>query len=148
MTEVKDHHYFNEQNPMSLRCDNTETHPEHKHSKVEQPFHGDPTTVRTWYACPGFELTHTITVTDADNRVIGERRLDLRKVLEYNGSTNDPLLTLLYEAKEAGLPRPSDDEMLFAIAGLQIAPEVCPWDSDRCHEHLYEIANELEGEEE
>jgi hypothetical protein len=139
---------FTEKHPYPAFCGSRENHERHDENRVlARP---DGSRYYHYQSCPGWETTHTVTVTEAGGRVVGEEKVDLRGRLDYSGSTNDPVLTLLYEADAAKKPRPSDDELTFGVAASYVAPEVCPWDSDRCHEHLYEYANKLEeeGEEE
>lgn len=137
---------FTEERPYTRPCGSQENHADHKERRVIT--RGDGSRYYEWNGCPGWETTHVIEVREEGGRVIGQQRLDLREALEFNGSTNDPVLTLLYEADEAKKPRPSNDELLFGVAASRAAPEVCPWDSDRCHEHLYEFAQKLEEGEE
>lgn len=137
--------HFPEDRPMREFCGSTDDHPPHKASREQSTWQGTET---WWYECPGWKTTHVVEVREAGGRVVGQEALDLRGALDYNGSTNDPVLTMLFEASEAGKPRPSDDELTFGAAAYAAAPEVCPWDSDRCHEHLYDFAESLEEDEE
>jgi len=132
---------FPRERPMQQSCESRDDHPEHLDSEVQELYGGRRE--RWWTRCPGWTTTHTVTVTDMSGRIVGTENVDLRGHDEYNGSTNEVLLTMTYEAREAGEVL-TPDALAFGTAAYAVAPLICPFDSDRCHEHLYGLAEDLE----
>jgi len=132
---------FSREHPMRRHCGSRDDHPEHLDSEVrEDRIRGRN---RWWAKCPGWTTTHTVTVTDVAGRVVGTDNVDLRGHDSYSGSTNDPMLTMTYEARTAGETL-TPDALAYGAATYAVAPSICPFDSDGCHEHLYDLAADLE----
>ena len=133
---------FTERHPMRRPCGSTRNHTAHKDRVIEQGWGGK---VGMWYSCPGWETTHVVTVTAVDGRVVGQRNVDLRE-LDNPGrylGPNTAEVAMIYEARQAAREL-SADELVFGAAVTDVGPEVCPYDCDRCHEHLYQVRAELE----
>lgn len=130
-------------------CKSTENHPAHNWDHNGTRWDGS--TYSLEYTCPGWETTQWVIVTDAEGNEMGRMPVDLRS--EFEGPyLSDLRATVEYEAQgskhlegRAGQPlSQTEREILLAIG--TVAPNVCPWDSDRCHEHLWPIKEKHEEE--
>lgn len=124
-------------------CGSTENHPEHAWD--ETGLRADGSTWVLGYGCPGWETTQWVVVTDAEGNEMGRVPVDIRG--EFDGPwVSDLRATIELEAREANKPlSQTEREVLLAIG--HVAPGVCPFDSERCHEELWDIKEELKAEE-
>ena len=126
---------FPENHPRSVFCGSKEDHDAHKESKEVKTWRGNEI---WWSKCQGWKTTHIVEVREAGTgRVVGTRKVDLRGALDTDIYPVSPANALRVEAAGKNQPPPSDDEIIFGEATYNAAPELCPYDSDRCHEHLY-----------
>lgn len=121
---------FTEAHPYPQQCGNHDDHAPHKERTIK-PRLIDGAQLIWWVACPGWTNTHKVTVTDATGRVIFERPVDLSRL---DGESDAELTMKLPEY--AKLPA---DEQTALLAVDAVAPMVCPYDCERCHEHLWDL---------
>lgn len=126
------------------KCGSTENHPAHDWDKTRERWNGSTYVAK--YRCAGQETTHWVVVTDAEGNEMGRIPVDIRA--EFDGSEmSDLRATVELEAKHSGKPlSQTEKEVLLAIG--TVAPEVCPFDSEGCHEELWDFRESLKDEEE
>ncbi len=135
---------FPEDRPMQQFCGSKSDHPPHKKSQPQRSWQGG--TEDWWYECPGWETTHWVTVTDSSGTETKRVAVDLRS--EFKGHFSDLYCAIVGDYQEGKRREPSQTELEADLAIGHASPEVCPYDSERCHEHLWEVRDRLEEEDE